>query len=346
MFILKFLAAAWAKAAVVTTATKVIVAVVVVTTATTTVVVTQEDSPITRWFSRNIPGVEVVTGPVPPVFQSSIMGLKVPQGVAVTQDGQWLFVAEGDGDRSVKMIDLNSRAVVRDLVPPGTTPGTRKPMSVAVSAQRIVFVVDRARLVVDMYNEQGQWLGSLGDPPQTAGVWEPLGVGVDSNGNVYVTNGTTGGPFVARYDPFGRYITAVGKGEGAARSLSFPASVATYAGESDSIYVVDSNNARVAVLNGDGEFDYTYGDQAGDEAVGLPRGIAISPDGRCYVTDATAHIVKVWDAAVNPAKYLFDFGEAGSADGEMLYPNAVATDAQGRVYVADTGNDRVQIWGY
>jgi sugar lactone lactonase YvrE len=28
------------------------------------------------------------------------------------------------------------------------------------------------------------------------------------------------------------------------------------------------------------------------------------------------------------------------------YPNSVAIDARGRVYVADTFNDRVQIWSY
>ncbi len=28
------------------------------------------------------------------------------------------------------------------------------------------------------------------------------------------------------------------------------------------------------------------------------------------------------------------------------YPNSVAVDARGRVYVADTFNDRVQIWSY
>ncbi len=36
----------------------------------------------------------------------------------------------------------------------------------------------------------------------------------------------------------------------------------------------------------------------------------------------------------------------GVADGQFAYPNATAIHARGRMYVADTFNDRVQIWSY
>ena len=39
-------------------------------------------------------------------------------------------------------------------------------------------------------------------------------------------------------------------------------------------------------------------------------------------------------------------GGEGVADGQFEYPNSVAIDARGRVYVADTFNDRVQVWSY
>jgi sugar lactone lactonase YvrE len=39
-------------------------------------------------------------------------------------------------------------------------------------------------------------------------------------------------------------------------------------------------------------------------------------------------------------------GGEGVSDGLFEYPNSVAIDARGRVYVADTFNDRVQIWSY
>jgi sugar lactone lactonase YvrE len=33
-------------------------------------------------------------------------------------------------------------------------------------------------------------------------------------------------------------------------------------------------------------------------------------------------------------------------DGQFEFPNGVAVDTRGRVYVADTVNDRVQVWSY
>jgi DNA-binding beta-propeller fold protein YncE len=51
------------------------------------------------------------------------------------------------------------------------------------------------------------------------------------------------------------------------------------------------------------------------------------------------------DAGAN-LDYLGFFGNQGIADGLFRYPGGVAVDARGRVYVADTSNDRVQIWSY
>jgi hypothetical protein len=39
-------------------------------------------------------------------------------------------------------------------------------------------------------------------------------------------------------------------------------------------------------------------------------------------------------------------GQQGTSDGEFSYPNGMRLDAQGRIYVADYGNDRLQVWSY
>jgi sugar lactone lactonase YvrE len=67
------------------------------------------------------------------------------------------------------------------------------------------------------------------------------------------------------------------------------------------------------------------------------------------VADATGQGVFVYRAP-KPNSRILDFqgffGGLGVADGQFQYPNSVAIDARGRVYVADTFNDRVQIWSY
>ena len=37
---------------------------------------------------------------------------------------------------------------------------------------------------------------------------------------------------------------------------------------------------------------------------------------------------------------------SGVGDGQFQYPNGIAVDGRGRVYVADSFNDRVQVWSY
>ncbi len=312
------------------------------------------NTPVGRSFLRNLgrttevrslPGVSRLIGPVPPVYASSILGFRQPQGIAVTADASRLYVAEGSGERDVKIIDLRSRSVVGTMAPPGSTAGMRKPLNVAVGTDGTVYVADRLRLVVDMYSPEGAWLGVLADSYIPRSQWEPLGVGVSEKGHVYVTNANSGGPFVAEYDGSGRFQTTYGAPkDSAGGSLNFPYGVAV--GPRGRIFVADSNNGRMAVLDEVGSIVQIYGHQAGASAMAIPRGIAIDRQGYGYVTDATGHEVLVWDLTTDPATYLFTFGEAGFADGEFQFPNAVAVDARGRIYIADTGNDRVQIWGY
>jgi sugar lactone lactonase YvrE len=40
------------------------------------------------------------------------------------------------------------------------------------------------------------------------------------------------------------------------------------------------------------------------------------------------------------------FGNQGREDGTFLFPNGLATDTRGRIYVADRENNRIQVWGY
>jgi DNA-binding beta-propeller fold protein YncE len=83
-----------------------------------------------------------------------------------------------------------------------------------------------------------------------------------------------------------------------------------------------------------------------------PRGIAIGPGGDVYVADSDNHRVQVFDAAGN---YLRGWGsrcdlstgagcEAPGGPGQFLEPWGIDVDSEGRVYVADTWNHRVQVF--
>ncbi|RIK42280.1 MAG: hypothetical protein DCC58_11200 [Chloroflexi bacterium] len=93
--------------------------------------------------------------------------------------------------------------------------------------------------------------------------------------------------------------------------------------------------------------DERPGAGTGDGQFSRPRGIAIAPDGRIYVVDARNVRVQIFDAA---GQYLAQFGGEGFGAGQFARfpggggggPGGIAIGEDGRVYVADTWNHRIQ----
>jgi DNA-binding beta-propeller fold protein YncE len=76
-----------------------------------------------------------------------------------------------------------------------------------------------------------------------------------------------------------------------------------------------------------------------------PGGVALDASGDVYVVDADNHRVEKFDSSGN---YLAQWGTGGSGAGEFLFAqgggsfSGIAVDSQSYVYVADTGNNRIQ----
>ncbi len=67
----------------------------------------------------------------------------------------------------------------------------------------------------------------------------------------------------------------------------------------------------------------------------------VSPDGRVYVTDSTQRVVEL----TPDLQVVNSWGGSGTAPGRFRFvQGAITTDPEGRVYVADTGNFRIQVF--
>jgi DNA-binding beta-propeller fold protein YncE len=153
-----------------------------------------------------------------------------------------------------------------------------------------------------------------------------------------ITEVTDGKHRVLKTDLQGKPILQYGQ-EGGAEDpggLRFPNSAVV-----DSlgrIYVSDGNNARVQVLDRDGNLLYTI------PGFGLPRGLEFDSYQRLHVVDTVNGEVRVFDASGVRPNLLFSFG--GTGDDQLNYPNDIAIDDNDRVYIADRASNRVQVWVY
>src|SRR5258706_209180 len=76
--------------------------------------------------------------------------------------------------------------------------------------------------------------------------------------------------------------------------------------------------------------------------LGEPTDIAFLPNGDFFVTDGykNGRVVRF----NKDGKYLSEFGKKGTGPGEFNVAHAIALDAQGRIFVSDRENKRIQIF--
>ena len=81
---------------------------------------------------------------------------------------------------------------------------------------------------------------------------------------------------------------------------------------------------------------------AGPDTFNLPTDVGFSPGGDIYVSDGygNARVVKF----SSDGTYLSEWGSRGTGPGEFGLPHGIAVDEDGRVYVVDRDNRRVQVF--
>lgn len=76
-----------------------------------------------------------------------------------------------------------------------------------------------------------------------------------------------------------------------------------------------------------------------------PNDVLVAPNGDIFVSDG--HNASVHNRVVkynSAGEYLLEWGRVGAEAGEFRVPHALAMDSQGRLFVADRGNSRLQIF--
>ena len=221
-----------------------------------------------------------------------------------------------------------------------TIGGVERPVGVAVNQRGEVVVTESDAHCVSVFSPNGERLRSFGMCGSGHGQFEyPYGVAVDGKGCILVADRDN--HRIQKFTVEGEFLTAVGtKGS---RPLQFyrPQGIA-YNASNDKVYVVDSGNGCIQILNSDLSYVGCFGEEgSGQGQFDDPQHLACDSTGNVYVADCDNHRIQVFTAE---GGFLRMFGRQGGGRGELWQPTGLAIDSCGRVYVSELDNDRVSVF--
>ena len=219
-----------------------------------------------------------------------------------------------------------------------TIGGVQYPTGVVVNQKGEVIVIEGKG--VSLFSPSGKKCRLFGTHGSGQGQFlNPWGLTVDGDGCIYVTD--IGKHCIQKFTNNGQFLCAVGtKGKG---HLQFnePSYVA-FNSVNGKLYVTDTYNRRVRVLNSDLTFSSTFGSYgSGKGQFSYPYGIACDATGNVYVADCGNNNIQVFTAEW---RFLRVFSSFGFGRGGLDRPYGVAVDSNGLVYVSELLNHRVSVF--
>jgi len=193
----------------------------------------------------------------------------------------------------------------------------------------------------------------------------PLGVAVDSGGNLYIAD--TANNVVRKVTAAGAISTLAGNGSagfggdggaGTSAQLNAPQGVGVDA--AGNVYIADTGNARIRKVTpggtistyaGNGTAGYSGNGQAATSAqLNLPIGLAVDSAGNLYIADYGNNVVRkvasssgtISTVAGNAVQSYGGDGQP-AASASLNGPQAVAVDSAGNLYIADSQNNRIRV---
>lgn len=254
--------------------------------------------------------------------------LTYPCSVAFDAEGR-VYVAD-TGNVQVAVFGVDGKQI-RRWGERGKGPGQfMEPFGIAYLDGQ-VFITDSKLDRVEVFSSDGKFqyqFGGVGSEPGK--LKTPRGIAVSGQGRLYVAE--AGSALISVFTPQGLYMGTVAAGTGEVKTPTH-----LTMDRAGNLYVSDPKLNLIQVFNSEGTpLRVIYGKELG---IGNVSGIAVSPRGFLLVADAVGKIF-----LLDPnGKSDNPFGSPGGTRGQFRDVGGISLGADGRLAIADSGNDRVVV---
>ncbi len=279
-----------------------------------------------------------------------------PMGVAVGKSSH-VYITDAENNRVCVfdssgrfLFEFGSFGVAKPL--PGAkntyVPGRLNyPVGIDTDKDGNVYVASFRNDSIEVFDANGKPLRRFPDPSKMVGKGSS---GQDGTG-IAVTDVAVHGDLVYATDAYqvfvfktdGTLVRQFGKPGTGSGDLDHPNGIAV--GKDGTVYVSDSNHARVTAFTPEGKPLWNFGtppkgiDDKSARDVELPRGLTVLDDGSVLVADAFGFSLVRISAE---GKLIARYGERGVDPGQLNFANDVAK-LRGYIAVADKENGRLQV---
>lgn len=251
------------------------------------------------------------------------------------------------------------------------TSALAQPMGIALDSNRNLFIADTANNRIRRVDAKtgkiatvagnGKMGGGTGGPAISSGIYEPVSVAVDGDGNIYIGGTTSIG--IRRVDAISGIVSKALGADLPGTPLSAEPATGPYwvaIGMGGGVFFSDPSRNTVSWLDASTSATHPVAGSAecgfaGDDSsttgslLCFPEGLALSNDKRLYIADTGNNRIRRVDLETGIVTTVAgngqadDSGDRGKAvQASLNGPMAVAVDGKGNLYIADTGNDSIR----
>jgi len=305
--------------------------------------------------------------------------LNSPYGVSLDASGN-LYIAD-TGNCVIRKVDSTGKIITiagngnqgyNGGGIPATSAALYDPYRVVADAAGNVYIadyynnrirkVDTSGTITTIAGTGTQGYNGDGIPATTAQLSLPAAVAVDASGNVYIVD--TWNNRIRKIDSSGTISSIAGTGFAGVLGDGGPATSAQVnepegiaVDRSGSVYIVDYGNSKIRKIDASGTIDTIAGTGtfgfSGDGGpataafLNQPTGVAVDSAGNVYIADNQNSRVRKIDTSgtittiAETGMPVFTGNGGSSAPAELFFPEDVAVDSAGHVYIADFNNMRI-----